>query len=215
MENKFALDKELSITLAKRKVVDLIWRGVRLEGIAMTYPETEQIVNGMAVQGFTVDEIVTVNNLKHAWQFIFANLEHPTNFALICEVNKTVGANLIHGAGTIRKIPVPVGGTAWVPDMPLESQIREQLDEISRLGSATDIALTRALYLMRKQVFIDGNKRTALLSANHTLIAHGAGVLSIPVDQLAIFSGLLLNYYETGEMTNVKMFLYDTCLSSN
>jgi hypothetical protein len=215
MTDKFTLDVELNITLAKRKIVDLIWRAARLEGIAMTYPQTEQIYNGMAVQGFSVDEIVTVNNLKHAWQFVFANLQHPTNFAFICEVNKIVGAGLIHCAGTIRKIPVSVGGTSWTPDMPLQSQISEQLTDAEAIKSTTDRAITRMLYLMRKQIFIDGNKRTAMLTANHTLIAHGAGILSIPVEKVETFSRLLIAYYETGDMSDVKQFIYDECITAS
>ena len=76
--------------------------------------------------------------------------------------------------------------------------------------SVTERAITIMLYIMRSQMFFDGNKRTAQLAANQIMIQGGAGVLRIPVECQKEFFAKLIGYYETGNMREVKRFVYDT-----
>ena len=209
---RFKMTQEQCVFYAKRNIVDYIWKSARMEGIAVTYPDTDAIYNGMSVAGFSVDDIVTVNNLKHAWKFVLETLAYPTDYAFICEINKIVGSNLIYGSGKIRTIPVNIGGTDWKPDLPLESQIKEEIKEILTSAVGTDKALSLVLYLMRKQIFTDGNKRTSLLVGNHLMIREGLGIISIPIEKQKDFLRLILAYYETGDSTIAKQFLYDECI---
>ncbi len=62
----------------------------------------------MSVQGIKVSDIVAVNNLKHAWQFVPDTPDYP--FA--CKINRCVGGdNLINRDGYLRNVPVSIGGT--------------------------------------------------------------------------------------------------------
>ena len=51
--------------IAKRNIVDYIWKSANLEGIAVTYPETQAIYDGGIVNGLTVNDVITINNLKY------------------------------------------------------------------------------------------------------------------------------------------------------
>lgn len=213
MQAKFNMTREENIFAAKRNIVDYIWKSAKLEGLAVTYPDTEAIYNGMSVPGVKVSEIVAVNNLKHAWQFLIDNLDYPIDYSYICKLNQLVGGdNLIINAGFLRRVPVTIGGTTWKPDMPLESQIKEQLMEISALESPTDMAITLMLYLMRKQMFLDGNKRTSMLAANQVMISSGCGIISIPIEQQRDFTKMLVEFYESNDMLPLKAFVYDHCI---
>lgn len=215
MKNKYSLTVEQNIFVAKRNIVDYIWKSARLEGIDVTYPEAETICNGISVAGMRVDEILAINNLKHAWMFVLGAVDCPTNYSLICEINRKIGGgDLFYQAGYIRDVPVSIGGTSWKPDMPIESQIKEQLCSIfeNNTTSATDKALTLMLYCMRKQMFLDGNKRTAMLAANHYMIKNGVGIITIPVELQSEFTKMLIKYYESGDMNKIKTFLYDNCI---
>ena len=66
-------------------------KSARLEGLAVTYPDTEAIYNGMGVHGVKVSDIVAVNNLKHAWQFVLDKLDEPADYPFVCKVNQCVG----------------------------------------------------------------------------------------------------------------------------
>ena len=73
MEDKFKWTREENIFVAKRNIVDYIWKSANLEGIAVTYTETQTIYDGGIVNGLTVDNIIAIDNLKYAWQFILEN----------------------------------------------------------------------------------------------------------------------------------------------
>ena len=213
MDAKYTMTREQNIFIAKRNIVDYIWKSARLEGLGVTYPDTEAIYNGLGVENVPVDEIVAVNNLKHAWKFLLDNLDYPVDYSYICKINQIVGGdNLVYGAGYIRKIPVSMGGTTWKPDMPIESQIKEELADIQQMANPTDKGITLMLYLMRKQMFLDGNKRTAMLAGNQVMISSGCGILSVPIEKQRSFTQMLLEFYETNDMDSIKQFVYDECL---
>jgi len=43
------------------------------------------------------------------------------------------------------------------------------------------------LYMMRAQIFEDGNKRAAMMVANHILIKNGRGIIAVPEEHQAEF----------------------------
>ena len=49
MKNKFNMSQKLNVTLAKRNLVNYIWKSANMEGAMVTYPETDAIFNGMNV----------------------------------------------------------------------------------------------------------------------------------------------------------------------
>lgn len=213
MEPKYRMTVEQNIFVAKRNIVDYIWKSAHLEGLAVTYPDTEAIFNGLSVAGVAVKDIIAVNNLKHAWQFVLDSLDYPVDYPFICQINRLVGGdNLVYHAGFIRNVPVTIGGTSWKPEMPIESQIKEDLLEIRAMPEPTDRALTLMLYIMRKQMFLDGNKRTAMLAGNAEMISSGCGIISVPIEKQRDFTMLLINYYESGDMAEIKDFLYEGCI---
>ena len=213
MENKFQLTVEENIFVAKRNIVDYIWESAKLEGLGVTFPETEEIVNGMRAPNVKVSDIIAVNNLKHAWQFLCDTADCPTDFPYICQLNRLVGGdNLIIRAGYLRNVPVRIGGTSWKPDMPEESVIKEELLDISKIESATERAITLMLYCMRSQMFLDGNKRTAMLAANHEMIINGCGIISIPIEKQSAFKKMLVEFYKSNEMNEIKQFVYNECI---
>ncbi len=210
--NKYNMTKEQNIFLAKRNIVDSIWKSANLEGIAVTYPETQAILDGGKVNGLKMDEIVTINNLKHAWYFILENEDVPNNFNILREINKIVGANLIINCGNLRTTPVSVGGTDWKPPFPIESQIKEELEDNLKIENETERAITIMLWGMRRQMFIDGNKRTSMLFANKIMIENGCGIITISVDKQQDFFTKLLKFYETNDMEELKKWIYDNCI---
>ncbi|MDR1754102.1 MAG: Fic family protein [Eubacterium sp.] len=213
MEPKFNMTVEQNIFVAKRNIVDYIWKSANLEGIAVTYPETDTIYNGISVPHLRIDDVIAINNLKYAWRFVLENTNYPTDYPFICKINQYVGGeNLIYNAGFLRNIPVKMGGTAWIPDIPAETQVRKELDDIKRIPNPTDRGITLMLYCMRKQMFVDGNKRTAMLAGNHIMISNGAGIISIPMEAQDKFKSLLVKFYETNDMEEIKLFVYDNCI---
>lgn len=68
------------------------------------------------------------------------------------------------------------------------------------------------LYCSCSQLYWDENKRTSNLVANKYLISKGCGVLSIPENLLVEYSTLLTKFYDTNDMKDIKLFLYENCI---
>ena len=88
----------------------------------------------------------------------------------------------------------------------------EYIQKIERSNEETvDIAIRLCLFAMKTQVFIDGNKRAAVIFANHYLISRGEGLLVIPEKAVPQFKKLLIKYYETDDAEKIKVFLKEKC----
>lgn len=112
----------------------------------------------------------------------------------------------------MRTTDVKMGGTEWVPEIPNEITVKEQLEEIKKIENATEQAITLMLYLMRSQIFYDGNKRTAMLAANQVMIYNGVGIISIPLEEQKNFRNELVKFYKTNDMSEIKKIIYDKCI---
>lgn len=214
------IDEELSpkvetnIDFAKRHLVDTIYKQAILEGVATTFADTESIIEGGKINNMTSEDVLKIVNLKHAWEFILNKnvILSDTNFSLLCEINKFVQEGFYYSAGKIRTVPVSIGGTKWTPELPIESIIKEKLEDIfNKKISDIDKAIEILLYIMKKQIFIDGNKRTSIIFANHYLISKGKGIIVIPAELTDEYKDLLINYYEGKDKTKIKQFLKEKC----
>lgn len=216
-EEELSEKVEQNIDFAKRHLVDTIYKQAILEGVATTFADTESIIEGGKVNNMTSEDILKIVNLKHAWEFILNKnvILSDTNFALLCEINKMVEEGFYYTAGKVRNTPVTIGGTTWKPDLPIESVIKEELEEIfSKELDDIDRAIELLLYTMKKQVFIDGNKRTAVIYSNHYLISKGKGIIAIPVELIEEFKDLLIPYYEGRDEKEIKKFIKEKCYMS-
>ena len=174
MKNKFNLTREQNVFVVKRNIVDYIWKSANLEGIGVTYHETQAIFDGGVVNGLTVDNIIAINNLKYAWQFILENENIDYDYKALCHIHKLVADKLVldQELGKIRTTPVNIGGTKWKPVFPIESQIKEELEKLldQPEKTKTEISIEIMLWIMRRQMFIDGNKCVVVFFTNKIMI---------------------------------------------
>ena len=191
MDNKFTLTREQNVFVAKRNIVDYIWKSANLEGIGVSYPETQAIYDGGIVNGLTVDNIIAINNLKYAWQFILENKDIDYDFKALCQIHKLTCDKLVldGNLGKLRTTPENIGGTSWKPQFPIESQIKEELEQLLNQPEKikTEIAIEVMLLIMRRQMFIDGNKKVGMLFANKIMIDNGCGIITISQENQPTF----------------------------
>lgn len=209
MKNNFIQDT--AIEMAKRLLVDSIWKSANLEGLGTTFPKTEAILANAPTETKS-EEVLFVINMKRAWQFLLDNLDAPNNLMLLREYNKVVGELLFRNNGEIRNIPVQIGGTSWEPEMPQTAIIISDLDEIEKIDDIIDKALKYFCYVARCQMFIDGNKRVAQLIANKILIENDIGIFQIPIEKLEQFKTLLIKFYENADDTEIINFMKEFCV---
>lgn len=205
---------KLNVDLVKRNLTENIYNQAVLEGIKVTYTNVKEIIDNEIINGIKVSDIMKIINLKRAWEFVLAEpvIETPEKLDLLSEINKIVIEGFYFNAGKIRNVPVRVGGTTYVPSMPVLSKIKEDLELIANKKiSIIDKAIEYLLYVMKTQIFIDGNKRTAVIFANHYLIRKGKGIIAIPPECTEEYKKLLISYYEGNNIVEIKTFLKTKC----
>ncbi len=187
---------DTAIEMAKRLLVDSIWKSANLEGLGTTFPKTEAILANAPTETKT-EEVLFVVNMKRAWQFLLDNIEYNNCLSFLRELNKIVGELLFRYAGEIRTFPVQIGGTTWEPEMPNVDDIYDRIGELEAIEDVETRALRWFCFVSRSQMFIDGNKRVAQLMANKVLIESNVGIFQIPINELEDFKTQLLTFYET------------------
>ena len=203
-----------NLDFARANMKSNIYDQAVLEGVATTFPQTEEIIENGKVNGMTADDVQKILNLKHAWEFILDEdiIQADSDYYLLCHIAKLVNEGFIHDGGRIRGVPVSIGGTKYTPPLPMESQVIECINEI--LGSGKDkldIAIELCMYCMRTQVFLDGNKRASVIFANHYMISHGLGLIVIPENHVPEFKKKLVEYYESADIDKISKFLKTKC----
>ena len=204
----------LNLDFARVNMKASIYDQAVLEGVATTFPQTEDIIENGKVSGMTASDVQKVLNLKHAWEFIMDKdvISCPTDYYVLYHIARLVNEGFYLDGGRIRGVPVTIGGTTYIPPLPIEQIVREELDGILRgSGDEIETAIRLCLYCMKAQIFNDGNKRAAVIVANHYMIAHGQGLLVIPESVVPEFKRLLVAYYEDRDNGEITAFLREKC----
>lgn len=203
-----------NLDFARANMKSNIYDQAVLEGVATTFPQTEEIIENGTVNGMTADDVQKILNLKHAWEFILDNdvIQADSNYYLLCHIAKLVNEGFFYDGGRIRGVPVSIGGTKYVPPLPIESQVIESINEILKgEKSHLDIAIELCMYCMRTQIFVDGNKRASVIFANHYMISHGLGLIVIPENHVPEFKKKLVAFYESNDISEISDFLKENC----
>lgn len=203
-----------NLDFARANMKSNIYDQAVLEGVATSFPQTEDIIDNGTVSGMTANDIQKILNLKHAWEFILDTdvLQAKTDYYLLCHIAKLVNEGFFADGGRIRAVPVSIGGSSYKPPIPVETIVRDRIQEIIiSEKEKIDIAIELCMYSMKTQVFIDGNKRASVIFANHYLIAHRQGLLVIPEEHVPEFKKKLVEYYEGEDIRDISTFLKDKC----
>lgn len=204
-----------NIDFAKANMKSNIYDQAVLEGVATSFPQTEDIIEGGIVSGMTATDIQKILNLKHAWEFILDKdvVQSKSDYYLLCYIAKIVNEGFFHDGGRIRGVPVTIGGSSYISPLPVELDVKEQIrlitDNIEK--NKVDIGIEVCLYCMKTQIFMDGNKRASVIFANHYLIANGLGFLVIPEKDVPEFKKLLVRFYEGENISVISEFMRKNC----
>lgn len=187
------MERQRNILLAKKYMVESIYRSANIEGIGMTFPETQTICDGMSISGHTIDEINAINDLKNAWKWLFQNIDNNINIDCLCTLNRNTGNYPL--------LPKP------------KEEINKDIENIIK-NKDFNAAFELFCYVCKGQFFNDGNKRTATLITNMYMIQNGFGIFSIPVDKkLDFYNNLTLFYSDDAYKEQLINFLKEFCIT--
>lgn len=208
------LDVLRNIDFARANLKINIYDQAVLEGVATSFPQTEEIIDNEKVNGVLASDVLKILNLKHAWEFILDKdvISCRSDYYLLSKIAELVNEGFYMDGGRIRGVPVTIGGTSYIPPLPNELDVKEKILEIlSSNDEVINKAIKLCLYSVKTQIFLDGNKRASVIFANHYLISHGGGILVIPEKHVPEFKKLLISYYEGEKIETLLNFMKEKC----
>ena len=213
-EDELSAEVITNIEFARANMKMNIYDQAVLEGVATSFPQTEEIIENGKVSGMTATDVQKILNLKHAWEFILDRdvILSRSDYYMLSHIARLVNEGFFAEGGRIRGIPVTIGGSSYIPPLPNEIDVKDRIREITEeKDDAVNIAIKLCLYCMKTQIFIDGNKCASVIFANHYLISHGGGFLVIPEKEVPKFKKLLVKYYEGEDISIISTFMKQHC----
>jgi len=211
-------NKAKALMLARRQLPELVCDSVNLEGIAMTLPEVQTLLDGITVGGYKLtDEMITLNQ-ANAWRFLFSSIEAGT-FSLkkdyLLSLHEIAAKEEALNWCCFRDGGVTISGTDYLP--PSIDQLEGLWVQITKnaMKNTSDIydrAIGLFLDMARIQFFYDVNKRTGRLMMNGLLLSAGYPAINLPAKQQLKFNTLMLNFYDSGDKVDMINFM-KSCLS--
>lgn len=204
----------LNLDFARANMKSTIYSQAILEGVSTTFPQTEDIIENGTVNGMKASDIQKILNLKHAWEFILDKdvIQSKSDFYLLSHIARLINEGFYSDGGRVRVVPVSIGGSSYIPPIPNETDVKEKLNGIlNSKKSGIEKAIELCLYSMKTQIFIDGNKRAAVIYANHYMISKGLGLIVISEKLVPEFKQHLIKYYEGENSRQIVDFLKTKC----
>ena len=203
-----------NIAFARANMKMNIYDQAVLEGVATSFPQTEEIIDNGKITGMKATDVQKILNLKHAWEFILDKdvVASESDYYMLSHIARLVNEGFFAEGGRMRGVPVTIGGSSYVPPLPNEIDVKDKIREITEENDdEIDVAIKLCLFCMKTQIFLDGNKRASVIFANHYLISRGGGLLVIPEKEVPEFKTLLVKYYEGDDISIIPDFMKNKC----
>ena len=205
-------NKRLAKYLAIREVPSLVCEAVNLEGVLITLPEVQTILDGITVGGHKISDQNMVINQSNTWKRIFELLDENKfefNKTIALELHKIAGKEEAFEWGVFRSGNVVISGSDYEPPSPekLDDVWLKTENEIDLITDVYDKAIAGFLKMARAQFFWDINKRMGRFMMNGILLKEGYPIINVPVKRQFEFNKLMLEFYSCNDMRNMNTFL--------
>ncbi|MEZ5453880.1 MAG: Fic family protein [Thiothrix sp.] len=201
-----------ALMLAKRQLSEFVCDAVNLEGINMTLPEVQTLLDGITVGGHKLsDQQITVNQ-GNAWRLLFEWIERNefnVSGKTACALHAVAAKEEALTWGTFRTGGVLIAGTDYLPPTAAELPARfdAMVAELARIDDIYDQAIHIFLSMARCQFFYDVNKRMGRFMMNGHLLQHGYPAINLPAKRQQEFNTLMLAFYASGDETAMNAFM--------
>ena len=151
---------------------------------------------------------IIATNFVNSLSYVNSVIEKGFDKYELIEYMKRINLYLLNGlhseARNIRYSNIKVSGSNYIPKIPVEFEIRE--DIMININNILEDPLELYCYITRNQIFADGNKRTALLIAN-LILYNDNKYLSVDEEYADEYRIKLVEMYETGDTEKFKGYM--------
>ena len=205
-------NQAMALQLARREIPALVYNAVNLEGVAMTLPEVQTLLDGITVGGHRIADQNMALHQAATWRHLFAML-NANRFvfskAVALELHAIAGREEALKWGTFRTGNVSISGSDYMPPPAdtLDNVWQCTVHEVDAIQDVYDQAITAFLRMARAQFFWDVNKRMGRFMMNGILLAEGFPIINVPAKRQQTFNHLMLAFYISGDGGDMNQFL--------
>jgi len=205
-------NKSKALMLAKRQLAEFVCDAVNLEGINLTLPEIQTLLDGITVGGHKLSDQQIALNQANAWRSLFEWIEKK-EFAItvekVCALHLIAGKEEALDWGRFRSGGVTIAGTDFMPPDAglLPKLFEEMIQSASAIPDIYDQAIHIFLTMVRCQFFYDVNKRMGRFMMNGLLLDKGYPAINLPSKRQLEFNQLMLDFYGTGDQNPMNAFM--------
>ena len=204
--------------------LDLVRRTMVFEGMVFTTNQAKEILSNRLVPNFDYQLVCGVRNVNRAWSWVCSPKEYGV--IVLEELHSIVSEDVIRvpwleGVFRGETMPVRISSSSYVPPLTTRMEAFNEFDKkltfvlnelkgYQPIEKKVRICLEFFIFLMKRQYFIDANKRTAYLLVNSLLRDFGTGkILLLPdLKNYETFNALLKKYYEGSHQDGIKLINY-------
>jgi len=194
------------------------------EGMVFSFSQVEEILGGGVIPHLDYTLVCGIRNVNRAWNWVCSPKEYGVD--TFEYLHSIVSEDVIRNPwleGTFRdeNTPVRISSSTYVPPLTTRRDAFNEFDKkltfvlnelkgYQPVESKVHVCLNLFIFLMKRQYFIDSNKRTAYLFVNSLLRDFGTGkILLLPdLKNYETFNALLKKYYEGSHLEGIKLINY-------
>lgn len=201
-----------ALMLAKRQLSELVCDAVNLEGINITLPEVQTLLEGITVGGHKLSDQQITTNQGDAWRALFQWIEQglfTVSAKAACAIHAIAGKEEALEWGKFRSGGVMIAGTDYAPPPvdELPQRFIGMVDGMAQIDDVYDQAIHIFLSMARNQFFYDVNKRMGRFMMNGYLLQQGFPAINLPAKRQLEFNQLMLDFYPSGDQTAMNAFM--------
>jgi hypothetical protein len=211
-------------TYVSQNRLDLVRGTMVFEDCVFSRNQTEKILSNEVVPNLDYKLVCGVRNINRAWSWVCSPKEYC--LGVLEELHAIVSEDVIRVPwleGTFRDetVCVKISSSSYFPPITtraeayneFEKELSYVLYELKGYQSIeykVKVCLSLFVFLIKRQYFIDANKRTAYLFVNSLLRDFGIGkILLLPnLKNYENFNKLLKKHYEGGQTDKLKLINY-------
>lgn len=211
-------------TYVSQNRLDLVRRTMVFEGTVFSESQTQEILGGRVIPHLDYTLVCGVRNINRAWNWVCSPKEYGVY--ILEYLHSIVSEDAIRVPwleGTFRDetLGVRISSSSYVPPLTTRKEaftefnkklgfVLNELKGYQPIEKKVKTCLEFFIFLMKRQYFIDANKRTAYLFVNSLLRDFGIGkILLLPdLKNYETFNALLKKYYEGSHQDGIKLINY-------
>lgn len=211
-------------TYVRENRLDLVRGTMVFEDCVFSRSQVEEILRDEVVPSLDYKLVCGVRNVNRAWSWVCSTKKY--GLGVLEELHAIVSEDVIRVPlleGTFRDetVGVRISSSTYVPPITTRAEAYNEFEKelfyvlyelkgYQTIEYKVKVCLSLFVFLMKRQYFIDANKRTAYLFVNSLLRDFSIGkILLLPnLDNYENFNKLLKAYYEGGQTDKLKLINY-------